>query len=399
MKYVSAFAGIGGFECALDSVGFECVAQIENNARANEVLRYNYPNVNRWSNISHVKGGDLPDADLFVGGFPCSDLSGANTKRTGLRGERSGLFFEFHRLLTERRPKYFIIENVSGLLSSGVIDRTTGEKRKGVDLAIVLAGLTGFFYSIPERGWGNAGVFDGTFYNVAYRIFDAQYTGIPQRRRRIFIVGCLRETGRSAAEILFDPDFRHRNSETSRKSWQAHRKSIEESTPEISGTILASGAGTERAAGTVSETDLLVPVYRMRAYGEYYEDIIASTVQSRDYKSPTDLVVSESFDVRNLKNNGEIVGTVQSKSTGGYSLNYQDVLSQYREDEPIGVRRYTPLEVERIQGFPDGYTEFGIKDNGKQKRMSDSARYRLLGNAVPPTMVKPIAERIIREQS
>ncbi|NBW18843.1 MAG: DNA (cytosine-5-)-methyltransferase, partial [Caulobacteraceae bacterium] len=110
---------------------------------------------------------------IITGGFPCQDLSVAG-KRAGLAGSRSGLFWEICRLLDETGTENFILENVPGLLSSN----------NGRDMACVVEALV-------ERG-----------YRIAWRVLDAQYFGVPQRRRRIFIVGCLGNSGRSPEEIL-----------------------------------------------------------------------------------------------------------------------------------------------------------------------------------------------------
>jgi DNA (cytosine-5)-methyltransferase 1 len=120
-----------------------------------------------------IAAGFIPQSGIITGGFPCQDLSVAG-KRAGLGGERSGLFWQICRLLDETRAQNFILENVPGLLSSN----------NGADMAVVIEALV-------ERG-----------YRIAYRVLDAQHFGVPQRRRRVFIVGCLGDTGRSPEEIL-----------------------------------------------------------------------------------------------------------------------------------------------------------------------------------------------------
>ena len=178
MKAVSLFAGVGGFDLALIQNGAEVVASVEIDKHARKVLQKQFPNTTHLEDIKNVTGQQLFDlgfnADgIIVGGFPCQDLSVAG-KRRGLAGERSGLFFEVVRLLAETKAKWFILENVPGLLSSN----------GGRDLGIVIE-------TLAELGYG-----------VAYRILDAQYFGVPQRRRRIFIVGCLGDDGRTPAKIL-----------------------------------------------------------------------------------------------------------------------------------------------------------------------------------------------------
>jgi DNA (cytosine-5)-methyltransferase 1 len=178
MKAVSLFAGIGGFDLALTRGGAEVVASVEIDKHARKVLKKRFPTTTHLEDVKNVTGQQLFELGfnsdgIIVGGFPCQDLSVAG-KRRGLAGERSGLFFEVVRLLDETKAKWFILENVPGLLSSN----------GGRDLGIIIGALV-------ELGYG-----------VAYRILDAQYFGVPQRRRRIFIVGCLGDDGRTPAQIL-----------------------------------------------------------------------------------------------------------------------------------------------------------------------------------------------------
>jgi len=178
VKAVSLFAGVGGFDLALTRGGAEVVASVEIDKNARKVLEKRFPTTTHLEDVKSVTGKQLFELGfnsdgIIVGGFPCQDLSVAG-KRRGLAGERSGLFFEVVRLLDETKAKWFILENVPGLLSSN----------GGRDLGIVIGALA-------ELGYG-----------VAYRILDAQYFGVPQRRRRIFIVGCLGDDGRTPAKIL-----------------------------------------------------------------------------------------------------------------------------------------------------------------------------------------------------
>jgi DNA (cytosine-5)-methyltransferase 1 len=176
---VSLFAGVGGFDLALERAGVKVVASVEWDKKAQEVLRRHFPESTIFGDISGVTGEQLiaagfePRNGIITGGFPCQDLSVAG-KRAGLGGSRSGLFWEICRLLDETRAQNFILENVPGLLNSN----------GGADMAVVLQALV-------ERG-----------YRVAYRVLDAQHFGVPQRRRRVFIVGCLGDSGAAPEEIL-----------------------------------------------------------------------------------------------------------------------------------------------------------------------------------------------------
>ena len=179
MKAVSLFAGVGGFDLALERNGIEVVATVEWDKHAQKVLAERFPNAKLFGDIREVTGEQLratgfdPNNGIITGGFPCQDLSTAG-KRAGLAGERSGLFWEICRILDETRTEAFILENVAGLLSSN----------NGKDMACVIEALV-------KRG-----------YRVGWRLLDAQYFGVPQRRRRIFIVGCLGNKFGTPEEIL-----------------------------------------------------------------------------------------------------------------------------------------------------------------------------------------------------
>ena len=176
---VSLFAGVGGFDLALERAGVKVVASVEWDKNAQKVLQRRFPNSTIFGDIQGVSGEQLraagfnPTGGIITGGFPCQDLSVAG-KRAGLAGSRSGLFWEICRLPVETRTETFILENVPGLLSSN----------NGRDMACVIEALV-------ERG-----------YRIAWRVLDAQYFGVPQRRRRVFIVGCLGNSGGSPEEIL-----------------------------------------------------------------------------------------------------------------------------------------------------------------------------------------------------
>jgi DNA (cytosine-5)-methyltransferase 1 len=180
---VSLFAGVGGFDLAMQRKGVKVVASVEIDSKCNEVLAKHFPEATQFTDVTTVKGEDLinagftPRTGIITGGFPCQDLSVAG-KRAGLAGERSGLFWEIARLVEETQSEYFIIENVPGLLTSN----------KGRDFGVVIGTMADLGYSL---GW---------------RVLDAQHFGVPQRRRRVFIVGKRTTDGASVAEILFKSD-------------------------------------------------------------------------------------------------------------------------------------------------------------------------------------------------
>lgn len=179
MTGVSLFAGVGGFDLALEKNGVNVVAACEIDKKAQKILAKHFPHSKIFDDVSTLTGRELIDAGfdpsngIITGGFPCQDLSVAG-KRAGLSGQRSGLFWQIRRIIDETQTKYFILENVPGLLSSN----------NGQDMAAVIS-------SLVELGYG-----------IAWRVLDAQFFGVPQRRRRIFIVGCIGDDWRASAQIL-----------------------------------------------------------------------------------------------------------------------------------------------------------------------------------------------------
>jgi DNA (cytosine-5)-methyltransferase 1 len=202
---VSLFAGVGGFDIALRNNGYKVIASVEIDKRCNDVLKLHFPDSKRYTDIKEVTGKDLINdgfkatKGIITGGFPCQDLSVAG-KRAGLTGSRSGLFWEAHRLLDETKSETFILENVPGLLSSN----------GGRDFGVVLGALAELGYSV---GW---------------RVLDAQHFGVPQRRRRVFIVGSRLGT-EGITKVLFERESVSRNIKKSNKKKQDSTISTTES--------------------------------------------------------------------------------------------------------------------------------------------------------------------------
>lgn len=201
---VSLFAGVGGFDLAMTRRGIKVVATVEIDKKCNEVLAKRFPDATQFTDIQQITGKDLIDAGfnptkgILTGGFPCQDLSVAG-KRAGLAGARSGLFWEIRRLVEETQTEWFILENVPGLLSSN----------GGKDFGIVLGEMADLGYSL---GW---------------RVLDAQYFGVPQRRRRVFIVGSRTGGAGSIGKVLFEREGVRRNPTQS----QPQREDSATSTP------------------------------------------------------------------------------------------------------------------------------------------------------------------------
>jgi len=370
MKFISLFSGIGGFDLAFERAGMVCDTVCEIDKDAQKVLRRHFPHARLVDDVRKVgkQSHERKSIDLICGGFPCQDLSIAG-KRAGLAGERSGLWFEFARIIDELEPQWVVIENVPGLLSSN----------KGRDFAVIL-------YWLVKRGYG-----------VCWRVLDAQYFGVPQRRRRVFVVASFGNG--SAAEVLFESDSGERNTEPSGKAGEVFAfyagqgaKAGSIAFGNQSPTLKAASSGTNQVPTVMAHgqanaeivSDGSPSLTRNHEAPILFQDVIpplraAGGVTSNPTlnKNNTDLEFliwhnHQQDDSIRIQDDGTIPTVSRQWGTGGNNVPF------------VGVRRLMPIECERLQGFPDGWTD----------EQSDSARYRQLGNAVAVPVVSWLAQRI-----
>jgi len=337
----SLFAGVGGFDLGFERAGARVLWQVENDAHAIAVLARRWPDVERHEDVCTVGAHNLPRVDVLVGGFPCQDVSIAGTivgGRRGLLGARSGLFDEFIRIARELRPQWTVIENVSGLLTS----------RRGRDFHTVLA-------SLAECG----------FYDRAYRVLDAQYFGVPQRRSRVFVVGCTGAAFGRAASVLFESTSGTRHPGT-RRTAQAHAAGRV-----VSRTLDARGSGIWSG-----------------------DELNADPITAHEGKTYSH-EGRNNFRLRNvvMQRSGFHVDTAHCVTSSMHKGHDEDQDTLIADD---GVRRLTPLEAERLQGFPDGHTCL-CDAHGHTLRCvcNDGVRYRQLGNAVTVPVAAWIAARLV----
>lgn len=336
MTFGSLFSGIGGFDLAMERAGMTCAWQVEIDGSARSVLAQHWPNVRQDEDVRDVGATNLGSVDLVCGGFPCQDLSVAG-KRAGLAGERSGLWYEFHRIVAELRPQWVVIENVPGLLSSA----------NGRDFAAILRGLAELRYL------------------SAWRVLDAQHFGVPQRRRRVFVVASLGD-GR-AAEVLLEPDCLRRDSAASGEAGQ-----------DIAG-CLTGGVAAGRSHGKRSGSDRVTMVAAPIAGHHHRQDLDNETCVTHTLRA-------EGADAsEDGTGRGTPLVAYNWQSGGDVRHGFGLPMLQANQVPAVGVRRLTPRECERLQGFPDDWTA------GE----SDSARYRQLGNAVAVPVAEWIGQRIV----
>lgn len=347
MRYLSVCSGIEAATVAWHPLGWELAAFSEIEPFPRSVLAHHYPHVPLHGDFTTIKGDEYGATDLLVGGTPCQSFSVAGLRK-GLDDPRGNLMLEYGALAKRLRANWLVWENVPGVLSSN----------GGRDFAAFLGMLA-------ELGYG-----------FAYRVLDAQYFGVPQRRRRVFVVGCLGDW-RSAAAVLFE-----------RHSLQGHpapsREASQGFAPCASGS--ADGGGWPHdVAGTPDA---------------HYGDKLGLENQhvfnqrgSRFVPHPARTIGSSYSTIGCFK------GGQGSKAGGiGWSEYVAPTLSACPSGTQLSptlmqgtsVRRLTPRECERLQGFPDDYTL--VPHRGKPA--ADGPRYKALGNSMAVPVMAWIGQRI-----
>lgn len=296
--------------------GVQCIGFSEIDRYAVSIYRRHFPDHKNFGDATELDPGELPDFDLLVGGFPCQAFSIAG-KRAGFLDARGTLFFEIARVLEYKRPRYFLLENVEGLLSHD--DRKT---------------IVAIIRVLSDLG-----------YRVSWQVLNTKDYGLPQNRERIFIAG--RFGGGRGPEVF-------PVAETCGEVGDIRGKELMEITQNQSqgfrvydpmgiATTVASGAG-----GLGAKTGL-------------YALEVANAVTSSAYLQRGE--------------RERIDGKPSKEPTPEWKRR---------------IRRLTPTECERLQGFPDGWTEYGIDKNGKKIPISDTQRYKCLGNAVSTNVIARI---------
>lgn len=320
----------------MSRAGINITTQVEIDGRCSELLANRFSGTRIHSDIRDVQAADLlwhGPPDLICGGFPCQDVSQAG-RRAGLAGERSGLWFEYLRLLEGVRPRWCVIENVAGLLSSN----------DGRDLGTVLWGLGQLGY-----GW-------------AYRVLDAQFFGVPQRRRRIFIVGCLGDAAR-AAEVLLEPE--------------SGGGDLESGDPKgsITSALTANGLGGGGPDDNLAQAGHLIRPTPDENDPETWEHAShANTLDAGGNVTRTAHAIVAFNHLQDPVTSEEVALPLGAQSLGG------GICGEW------GARQLTPLECERLQGFPDDWTA----------GFPDSTRYKMLGNAVAVPVITWIGKRLVK---
>lgn len=462
----SLFDGIGGWPLAVVKNNVIPLWASEIAPFPKSVTGLRFPDMKQLGDVQTIDGAKIEPVDIICMGSPCQDLSTAG-KQEGLNGKRSKLFFagvsvirQMRKATQGRHPQIVVWENVPGAFNSN----------KGLDFRAVLEAISQTEVPMPRSGkWANAGLVRSRMCDITWRQIDAQYWGVPQRRKRIFLIADFRITGRCAEEILFECAGLSGDSASGERTSQGIANTAAGSirSPNkayrglkvygVQGSAICPSFGDGRyGKGLVEERAYSLRTtncqYVATVYDNHWQDsrmkecptvsptlttrigtggnnqpivsyCIAGNTIARQPKNggngigiqpetsytlntvdrhavaygigqnlistpkelpppivATDANMIAAVDCRNLRETG-ICGTLTAKTNGSYSLNYQNPVR-------IGpmIRRFTPMECERLQGLPDDWTQ--IED----KTCSDGARYSALGNG----MAQPCADWVIK---
>ena len=339
MKIIDLFSGIGGFALGFQRAGYKFTEHYfsEINKKAIANYKHNFPNAKYIGDITSIHRGDFTGIDIITFGSPCQDFSLAG-KRKGLKGTKSSLIKYAITLIAQFRPSVFIWENVKGAFSSNA----------GAD-----------FWAIMQA-FANLGD-----YTIEWQLLNTSWL-LPQNRERIYLVGHL--AGRSIPGIF----------PIGEDDCLFTTKTQSQSQAQISTTIKANGNMN------ADDTYIQVGTYRTHNDGRGFREVkknIAPTITARAREDGSGMPV-----IRQLprgKNKGADLSICPTISSNSFQEN--NLLD--------GVRRLTEIECERLQGFPDNWTQYGYY-NGKIRSISKTQRYKLIGNAVTVDIVELIAKRL-----
>ena len=421
MRYGSLCSGIEAASAAWEPLGWQPAWFAEIEPFPCAVLNHHWPHVPNHGDMTQLVGkilnGSVEAPDVLVGGTPCQAFSVAGL-RGSLDDERGNLTLvlirildaiDFIRARNGQPPCILVWENVPGVLSA-----------KDNAFGCFLGGLAGEDIPLEPAGqkWTNAGYVLGHKRRIAWRILDAQYFGVPQRRRRVFLVASA--GSEDPSEILFErqgeagdlgagAETREDPAAFVEIGFGAYKQST------VCGTVRASGGAVQGG----SETLLAC---RMRGFGDYIQDNTAGTVKARDHKDATDLIVVHgrqdpctsdkafTLDCQHSGNtnivciNGNIIGKDPNGTSGGngmgaiqdgtaYTLTATD---RHAVSDGLQVRRLMPVECERLQGFPSSHTQ--IPWRGKPAAdCPDGPRYKAIGNSMAVPVMRWIGRKIKQE--
>lgn len=368
MKFIDFFAGIGGFHSGLEKAGMECIGWCEFDKFAQKSYRAMYDTERLWfaDDVRKVRGWDVPKADLWTFGFPCQDVSIAGKQKGIKRGTRSGLFCEIMRLIDEaeeNRPEWLICENVKNLLS--------------------IDGGRGFFEVLIEMG--------GRGYIVEWRIYNSKDYGVPQNRERVYIVG---HYGDSSGQPLL-PIRRESTTALSQIIGGSQGEQVYDGN-KISCTLSSQGGGCGAKTGLytfvdlnkkgrVQTTDTARALLARYNKGQPNRTAECSGVIEAENATPVKVMSILTPDRLEKRQNGR---RLKNEGEPSFTLTSQDRHGVLIADDYIKIRKLTPRECFRLQGFTDEQFDKASAVN------SEAQLYKQAGNAVTVNVVGEIGRHI-----
>ena len=384
MRYLSVCSGIEAATVAWHPLGWHPIAFAETAPFPSAILAHRWPGVRNLGDFTQIEARHTGPVDVLVGGTPCQAFSIAGFRR-GLADARGNLALEFLRVAQRIKPRWIVWENVPGVLSSN----------GGRDFGTFLGALA-------ELGYG-----------FAYRVLDAQYFGLAQRRKRVFLIGYLGDW-RPPVAVLFEPEGLQGDPPPCRKQGENVAPTIS-ARPTGGGGLgtdfdldggLVAAFGGNNTSGRLEVATALNAKGGTGRYDFESETFIAHTLRAEGFDAGEDgtgrgipLVPSSlAFDCKASGRNGfgigEIAPTLRAMQHGE---SHQNGGGQLPVALTTGVRRLSPRECERLMGVPDDYTLVPLPLKPRQSRVrwaSDGPRYKALGNSFAVPVVRWIGERI-----
>ena len=390
MNYLSVCSGIEAATVAWHSLGWKAAGFAEIEKFPSAVLKERFPDVTNYGDMTKFKEWEnVGTVDLLVGGTPCQSFSVAGLRK-GLADPRGNLMLTFGAIAHHFKARWVVWENVPGVLSSN----------KGRDFGTFLGMLA-------ELGYG-----------FAYRVLDAQFFGVPQRRRRVFVVGCL-GSWLNAAKVLFDseslsgnpPPRRSKGKEAAGNAGNSSADavclmdqggSVMGVEKDLSGTLRAQSHGNEPVVCFVQNGSNEVRL--MGGDGEPAATITSCKVRAVCYENHgQDSRIKECGEVSptlNCNNALPIVmahGQANAEITEGLSTTLNCNHESPIIADSCQLRRFTPRECERLQGFPDDWTKIPWR-NKPAEQCPDGPRYKACGNSMAVPVMRWIGERIDKQE-
>ena len=362
MKLIDLFSGIGGFSLGFQQAGYQFTehyfSEIDKHAIAN--YKHNFPNAKYIGDITSIHGGDFTGIDIITFGSPCQDFSLAG-KRAGLAGAKSSLIEYAIALIACVRPSVFIWENVKGAFSSNA----------GADFWAII------------KAFANIGG-----YRLEWQLLNTSWL-LPQNRERIYLIGHL--AGRSVPGVF---PIREDDCFSSAKTQSQFQS-------KISGTIKANGNMNADDTYIIPKTASTL-TGGGHSGGLHSDMTVIQLNPSTESNGRQPYQQNRVYDERGIspaltRNNNDFI--IKQRSRGknkGANLTICPTISSnsFQENNLLcGIRRLTEIECERLQGFPDNWTQYG-NYNGRIRRISKTKRYQLIGNAVTVNIVELIAKRL-----